>query len=212
MTRKGTRLYVLLTLLLAARIFSGCGSLSKSAINGNAEGILHYLEKGENINQVDRYGWTPLIWATYYNHFEAIGLLLKKGADPNIQTGHAYGSVQKGSTALIVATYYGWSPTVRLLLQHGADKNIATVTGQTPLMLAERYNFTEIAGLLTAGGGAVIKKEPVSSEEGAQIVILKDGSRIVGKIISQTRDTVTVQTKYTTMTIGKDKISEMKYK
>jgi hypothetical protein len=55
-------------------------------------------------------------------------------------------------------------------------------------------------------------EEELGKDEGNQTILMNDGSKIVGKIISQTRTQVTVQTKYSTITLDKDKISEMKYK
>ena len=44
-----------------------------------------------------------------------------------------------------------------------------------------------------------------------QAITMKDGSVVVGKIISQTKEEVTIQTKYTVMKISKDKIDSIKY-
>ena len=112
--------------------------------------------------------------------------------------------------------FYGWSSGVRALLRFGANKNIADSMGQTPLKIAEKYNFSEIIELMNKGVGPVVVKKPqpkpTPEVEMNQIIIMTDGSKIVGKILSQSRTQVVVQTKYNTITLEKDKISEMKYK
>jgi len=199
----------------AVLLVAGCGSLSKSAINGSIEGVKKYMAKGESVNAVDRWGWTPLLWTAYYNYYDVAKFLLENGANVNFRSKKSYGSIDEKSTALIVASYYGFDGMVRLLLNHGADKSIENVKGMTAMDIATQYNMTAVLDLL--GNAPVRKAKPVPDETTVdapqtQTIILTDGSRIVGRIVSQTRTTVTVQTRYTTMTIEKSKISEMKYK
>jgi len=205
----------LLCCALSVALFAGCGSLSKSAINGSVEGVQEYLAKGEKVNQVDRWGWTPLLWTAYYNYYDVAKFLLEHGANVNARTQKSFRSIEKGSTPLVVATYYGYDSMVRLLLGHGADKSIVNAKGMTALEIAQHYHMTAVMDLLDKA--PLRKAQPAADDTDvaaaqSQTIVLTDGSRIVGKIVSQTRTTVTVQTKYTTMTIDKDKISEMKYK
>jgi hypothetical protein len=104
---------------------------------------------------------------------------------------------------------------VRLLLKHGADKSIQNARDMTAMDIATQYNMTAVLDLLDSAPvrkAKPVPEEPAGDESLTQTIILADGSRIVGRIVSQTRTTVTVQTRYTTMTIDKSKISEMKYK
>jgi uncharacterized protein len=206
---------VCLGMLLAVSLLVGCGSLSKSAINGNVNGVMKYLAKGESVNAVDRYGWTPVMWTAYYDYYDVAKFLLEHGAKVNARTQKGYRSIEKGSTTLVIASYYGRDGIVRLLLKHGADKSIANEKGMTALEIAEKYNMTSVIDLLENAPTRKAKPVPDETEDAAaptQTILLTDGSKIVGKIISQTRTTVTVETKYTKMTIDKNKISEMKYK
>lgn len=205
----------ILCIVLAVSLLAGCGSLSKSAINGSVDGVKKYHDMGENLNEVDQWGWTPLLWTAYYNYYDIAKFLLENGARVNARTKKSYHSIEKDSTALIIASYYGHEGLVRLLLSHGADKSITNAKGMTALDLAQQYNLTAVIDIL--GTAPIRKAQPVAddTDSGApqnQTILLTDGSRIVGKILSQTRTTVTVQTKYTTMTIDKSTISEMKYK
>ncbi len=205
----------MLCVTVALSLLAGCGSITKSAINGSVDGVKKHMAKGESANAVDRWGWTPLLWCAYYNYYDVGKYLLEHGANVNARTKKSYGSIEVNSTALIIASYYGHGGMVRLLLNHGADKSIEDARGMTAMDIATHYNMTAVLDLL--GNAPVRKAKPVPDESTVdalqtQTIILTDGSRIVGRIVSQTRTTVTVQTRYTTMTIEKSKISEMKYK
>ena len=73
---------------------------------------------------------------------------------------------------------------------------------------AVRKNIAELISDLYTGK---LKSRKTSISE-FQTIFLNDSSRIVGKIIKQTRTHVTVKTKYTTITIHKNNIKSMKYK
>jgi len=213
--RRNALFRVAVSIVIVAALLAGCGSLTRSAINGDIVGAKKRLAKGDDVNKFDRWGWTPAMWATYYNHYEVLKLLLEQGADPNAKTKKAYSSIAKGSTPMIIASYYGWAGSVRLLLKHGADKNIVNSVDETAASVAEKSNFVDILDLLEKG--VSVRKRPetikdMQEDAADQIIYMTDGSKIVGKIIAQDRESVTVKTKYTTITVQKEKISEIKYK
>ena len=63
----------------------------------------------ELIDQLNRYGWSPLMQACHQGHFDCVKLLLENGADPNITN-------PLGITALTVATRGGFEKVIELLL------------------------------------------------------------------------------------------------
>jgi hypothetical protein len=213
MIRKGSIARAIVC-VAASALLAGCGSVTRSAIKGDVDGIREHLKKGENVNVYDRWGWTPLIWTAYYNNYEAAECLLQNGADPNARTRKAYGAILTESTPIMVAAYYGQAGMVRLLMRYRADKNARNSAGQTAMNIAEKFNFEEILSILEKGTSYREPERRETPEERAavQTIFLTDGSTIVGTIIAQTRETVTVKTKYTTMTIQKNQIREMKYK
>ncbi len=213
MNKKNIACSVAMILLLP--LLAGCGSLSRSAYRGDLEGVKKQIAKGADINEVDRWGWTPIMWATYYNYYDIVKYMIEHKANANARSMHDYGSIAKDSTPLIIAVSYNYNGIVRLLLRHGVDKKAENRQGETAFTIAEKHNMIEILELL-GGKGAVKPDKKVEDragvEETSQIILLNDGSQIVGKIVAQTRTTVTVKTRYSTITIEKDKISEMKYK
>ena len=50
-----------------------------------------------NCNLQDQKGWTALMYASDYSHYQVIEFLLKANADPSIQ-------IQNGMTALMIMT------------------------------------------------------------------------------------------------------------
>src|SRR5512137_123778 len=107
-----SRMRACVAVIIAVSLLVGCGSLTKSAINGDLAGVKKHLQKGEDVNRYDRWGWTPVMWATYYNYYEVVNYLLENGANPNARSKKAYGSIAIGSTPLLIASYYGWAGIV----------------------------------------------------------------------------------------------------
>ena len=89
-------------------------------------------------------GSTPLMYAVLYGDAAMVGLLLDKGANPNV-------SNEAGATALM------WAlddlEKTRLLLARGADANAVSANSRTPLLIATgTFGSTAVVKLLLENG------------------------------------------------------------
>lgn len=107
------------------------------------------LSLGANINIQDFLSNTPLMRATYFGYKEIVNLLIKKGADVNIQGDN------NGETALILATMINNIEITKSLLQADAQVNFQTVTGDTALIQAVENNNKEIVQMLLDCGADI---------------------------------------------------------
>lgn len=110
--------------------------------------------------------FTPLILASFQSNKEFVELLLKYGADVDLQNAI-------GDTALMNATYSGNIEIIKLLLEHDADIEIRQRNGLTALILAcdeyeEFVSNVEIVKLLLQYGADVNAR----SNDGATALIL----------------------------------------
>ena len=101
------------------------------------------FKNGERIDvdYINEYGKTALLYTSLYGHAEIVELLLKHGAKPNIQNNH-------GETALIKASYYGHIAIVKLLLEYNADPHVKNKYGRTAVMWASKNDNFKIVKLL----------------------------------------------------------------
>jgi ankyrin repeat protein len=89
----------------------------------NIEKIKELLDRGEDINDKDWLGYTPLQWAIYFGYPEVVELLLSRGADPDIQS-------DTGRYALEIAKAMVYADIEKLLLQSGANADMPTAGEQ----------------------------------------------------------------------------------
>ncbi|RYP77756.1 hypothetical protein DL769_003322 [Monosporascus sp. CRB-8-3] len=132
------------------------------------------LGTGPRINTKDKYGWTPLHWASQNGHDTVVKQLLESGADASVKdnggmtplylaSGNGHDTVVKqlleggadasvkdddGETPLHWASQNGHDTVVKQLLEGGADANVKDDDGETPPYLAPRYNNPTVVGLL----------------------------------------------------------------
>ncbi len=120
-----------------------------AAVSQNAvAGVAELLKRGARVDDVDKAGWTPLHFATFFStETEVMTALLDAGAAVNARN-------DRGITALYFAAATGHEAQVRLLLARGADRSIASKAGWTPLQITQVKGIEPIARLLAPDGGS----------------------------------------------------------
>jgi ankyrin repeat protein len=115
--------------------------LFNAATQGEDEWIKTSLSHGADINYYDaHFNGTPLYYAAYNNHSNAVNLLLSYGADIEIK-------YRKFATPLYTASYLGHKNIVKILLNYNANKD-TKVNGKTPLQVAQENGHFDVVELL----------------------------------------------------------------
>ena len=128
----------------------GCSALHFAAggSSDNSGEILRCLiENGADVNGVNKVKHTPLMIAAIRGHINALTLLIKHGADVDLQD-------SDGCKALHFAVYGSdiSSEILSCLIGIGADVNACTNNGVTPLMIAaEEGHINAVTSLVKCG-------------------------------------------------------------
>jgi len=156
-------------------------ALIGAAHHGDIQLINLALEKGAEINYIDKHGWSPIMMASYYGQAAALERLIAEGANVNFhfkngwsaltaacESGHVeaatvllnYGAHvdspdENGWTPLIASSRYGRLEVVSLLLSKHADVNYQGQHGFTALMAASDYGHTSVVEMLVEAGAKV---------------------------------------------------------
>ena len=144
------RAAMVLLLVASMALQSGCAGsrLSSAAIDGDLQQVQELVKSGQKVNEIDKWGWTPLLWAVYYGNFPVTRWLLDNGADPNLKSELTYGNYKPGTTPLILAAAYGHHDAAKALLEKKADRNIVDRSGKKAIDYAEQYQFEKVIALL----------------------------------------------------------------
>lgn len=146
-----------------------------------AVGDLHEIDRNLALNplQINDFssdGFTPLGYAAFFGHMEAVRKLLDLGASAAIPSNNplrvlpvhsalagehkemARELLERGDgwneasgagwTPLHYAAHYGDIETARFLLEHDGDTSIANADGKTPTQLAAEKGHTDLARIL----------------------------------------------------------------
>lgn len=120
-------------------------TLSEEAECGTPESISEWLRQGSDPNEIDAYGYTPLINACLRNCIKSVKILISNGADINMQAEHGY-------TALHAAAQSGYLDIVETLIDNGGNMEIKNEDGDTALMLAVRSEHSAVIDALCKRG------------------------------------------------------------
>lgn len=120
-------------------------TLSDAILQENTSLVTQMLRHGAVVNEMDEYGFTPLIEAAIVNHYELTQLLLQNGANPNLQDA-------TGGTALHWAAENNNLELAQLLLAAGANPDLCNFAGQSPLVMPMLRGHKALKKLLIQGG------------------------------------------------------------
>jgi ankyrin repeat protein len=123
----------------------GFNAFTTAVAAGNKELAATLLEAGAKIDQ-GAHGLTPLMFAVSSGDVEMLHFLAKRGANVN------YGAKGGVQSALHLAIYSAKPDMVKELIALKADVNAKLASGETPLMLAQKGDQTEIIEILKAAG------------------------------------------------------------
>jgi ankyrin repeat protein len=130
----------------------GASALIYHAHYGQQRGLQLLLDHGADVNHIDKYGWTALMYAAQREGCERmVDALVKQGANVNACAGD-------GRTALMAAASAGRSATVRTLLQHGAIVDAQDQSGQTALTYTALIGNEACAQMLLEKGASVTRR------------------------------------------------------
>ena len=113
---------------------------------GTPDIIRILLAYGANANIQDKNGENALTSAILVDDIQAVDLLLKAGADPDMK------SYLSGETSLHSAVIFKSRAVIQRLLEAGADPNIQNNLGNTPLQTIIQLPNLEIARMLLQAG------------------------------------------------------------
>lgn len=140
------------TIIISMLLYiTGCSSTTRlfnASYNGKYTTIKELIDEGVDVNITDKYGWTPLMWSTYYGYYDIAAYLLENGANPHLQTQKDYSSFKKGTTVLMIAAYYGHIPIIRELHKYKVDPYMKDSAGNTAVIYAEQYHGIDIGKLV----------------------------------------------------------------
>ncbi|MDR0666007.1 MAG: ankyrin repeat domain-containing protein [Campylobacteraceae bacterium] len=121
------------------------------------------LEKGANVNDVNDFNKTALMYAAQFNLYESAKILLDNGINVNAaisESDNPFSCLSIGTygvSALHYAVRYADIGFIKLLLDNGADKGLKDTSGKTPLDWLETYknknlqnSMEEVKKLLSA--------------------------------------------------------------
>jgi ankyrin repeat protein len=106
---------------------------------GDASAVKQLLVDGENPDELDSNGWSPLHWAARGGHVGVIHYLIEAGADVDIE-----GRFHSNWTPLLHAIHLDQEEVARVLMDHGADVNFRTGGGLTALIMAAGRGQSEL--------------------------------------------------------------------
>lgn len=133
-------------------------SLADAILQEDINTVQQMLRYGQDINQIDEYGFTPLIETAIVDNVELTQLILSQGADPNKQD-------VTGGTALQWAVENNNIAMCKLLLANHANPNAFNFSGQPVLVMPILRQQTELRQLLyNAGADQVFAQDYINTK------------------------------------------------
>ncbi len=132
--------------------------VSTAAIIGDLEGVRRAVEAGHDVNQMDGYDRTPLIWAAIHGQIDCVEWLLQNGAQVDLGEDD-----DEQYTAMHYAAKGGHLQMMKTLVKAGQNINMWSLD-DTPLMLAAHNGHTDCVEWLLKNGAQDNRFGPTALE------------------------------------------------
>ena len=117
-------------------------ALVRAAASNEINILTFLLDIKTNPNAFDAIDdWSALMYASYFGQDEAVRLLLKANANPNVKTKESF-------TAVCLAIQSRQSAIARMLLLANSDPDVQTDDGTSPLFVAAQNRFADMVSIL----------------------------------------------------------------
>jgi len=143
-------------------------TLADAILKEDMKSIRQCLSYGEDVNQIDEYGFTPLIEAAIVDNVEISEFLIANGATPNLQD-------VIGGTPLHWAAENNNLELCELLLEVNANPNAYNFAGQSVLVMPTLRRQTELKQILIRNGA-----DPAFAQDYIQTKMLGHLFELVG--------------------------------
>ena len=124
-------------------------ALTLASSLGYADFVYLFLSKGSNIEHKDRKGFTPLLHAASAGHLKIVKILLRVGANIEVE------AEKSKDTALSLACANGHAKIVELLIRKGADTEHRNIEDYTPLSHAAAKGHVKVIEILLLYGAEI---------------------------------------------------------
>jgi ankyrin repeat protein len=112
-------------------------TLHDAAAAGDRGEVQRFIRRGVDIDALDNHGESALHHAVKYDQPEVVALLIREGADIDVQTRRG-----KDTPLHYAVMWENWRVT-EFLLSNGAQENIKNAEGETPRAYAVQQGTTE---------------------------------------------------------------------
>ncbi|OGT37123.1 MAG: hypothetical protein A3F11_00435 [Gammaproteobacteria bacterium RIFCSPHIGHO2_12_FULL_37_14] len=143
-------------------------SLADAILQEDDQTVNQLIYYGEELNQIDEYGFTPLIEAAIANNLKLSKLLLEHGANPNLPDA-------TGGSALHWAAENNNIELCQLLLKHGANPNSYNFAGQPVLVMPMLRGQKKLRHVLVQAGA-----DPIFSQDYINVKLLGHLYELIG--------------------------------
>jgi len=143
-------------------------TLANAILSNDIDRVRAYIRQSAPVNEMDEYGFTPLIEAVVVENIEIAKLLLDNGADPNLQA-------DTGTTPMHWAAENNNLKMCQLLLQHGANPNAYSFSGMPVAVMPTLRHQTNLRRFLIDNGA-----DPLFSQDYINTKLLGHIYELVG--------------------------------
>ncbi|CAL4088710.1 unnamed protein product [Meganyctiphanes norvegica] len=115
-----------------------------------------------DIDSRDKYGQTPIMYATNHGHLNIVQTLIAANANLTISVNNK--SSWEGYTVLHIAARDNKTEIAKLLLDAGSDNRKQDINGKTPEYLARKYKLTDLANMIDNYTYTTVHTAPTTNE------------------------------------------------